>query len=87
MGERKAIVRLILNPRNKAVVVLLAKTGLPVRETLEIKTDDQMVNEEFVRLYEPKNRNQAVVPIDREMFGRSCGTPTWITYNCLSLLL
>jgi len=62
----KKIVKAIPNPRNKAVAVLLAKTGCRLEETLEIKMDDLMLDDGFIRLRERKGGKQTVVPIDRE---------------------
>jgi integrase/recombinase XerD len=62
----KKIVKAIPNPRNKAVAVLLAKTGCRLEEALEIKMDDLMVDDGFIRLRKRKGGNQTVVPIDRE---------------------
>jgi integrase/recombinase XerD len=62
----KKSVTAIPNPRNKAVAVLLAKTGCRLEEALEIKMDDLMLDEGFIRLREPKGGKQTVVPIDRE---------------------
>jgi len=62
----KKIVKAIPNPRNKAVAVLLAKTGCRLGEALEIKMDDLMLDDGFVRLRERKGGKQTVVPIDRE---------------------
>ncbi|MUV89132.1 tyrosine-type recombinase/integrase [Halapricum sp. CBA1109] len=62
----KKIVKAIPNPRNKAVAVLLAKTGCRLEEALEIKMDDLMLDDGFVRLRERKGGKQTVVPIDRE---------------------
>ena len=62
----KKIVKAIPNPRNKAVAVLLAKTGCRLEEALEIKMDDLMLDEGFIRLRERKGGKQTVVPIDRE---------------------
>jgi len=42
------------DPRNKTVAVLLAKTGCRVSEALEVKQDDLMLDEGFVRLRERK---------------------------------
>lgn len=56
----------IPNPRNKAVAVLLAKTGCRLEEALEIKMDDLMLDDGFVRLRERKGGKQTVVPTDRE---------------------
>ncbi|UIO99494.1 tyrosine-type recombinase/integrase [Halobaculum sp. CBA1158] len=62
----KKIVKAIPNPRNKAVVVLLAKTGCRLEEAPEIKMDDLMLDEGFIRLREPKGGKQTGVPIGRE---------------------
>jgi len=62
----KKIVKAIPNPRNKAVAILLAKTGCRLNEALEIEMDDLMLDDGFVRLRERKGGKQTVVPIDRE---------------------
>lgn len=63
----KAIIRNIPDPRNKAIAVVLAKTGCRIREALEIKMDDLMLDDGFIRLRERKGGNQTVVPIDQEV--------------------
>jgi integrase/recombinase XerD len=62
----KKIVKAIPNPRNKAVVVLLAKTGCRLTEVLEIEMDDLMPDDGMIRLRKRKGGKQTVVPIDRE---------------------
>ncbi|WP_436901199.1 tyrosine-type recombinase/integrase [Halovenus halobia] len=62
----KKLVKAIPNPRNKAVAVLLAKTGCRLEEALEIEMGDLMLDDGLVRLRERKGRKQTVVPIDRE---------------------
>lgn len=62
----KRIVHNIADPRNKAITVVLAKTGCRVREALELKTDNLLLDEGFLRLDERKGGNQTVVPIDDE---------------------
>ncbi|MFB6103595.1 MAG: tyrosine-type recombinase/integrase [Halobacteriaceae archaeon] len=60
------IVRNMTDPRNKTVAVLLAKTGCRVSEALEVKLDDLMLDDGFVRLRERKGGKQTVVPVDEE---------------------
>ena len=60
------IIREMTDPRNKTVAVLLAKTGCRVSEALEVKMDDLMLDEGFVRLRKRKGGKQTVVPIDQE---------------------
>lgn len=63
----RKIVHEISDPRNKAVAILLAKTGCRVSEALEIKMDDLQLEEGFIRLRERKGGTQTVVPIDDEV--------------------
>jgi len=60
------IIHEMTDPRNKTVAVLLAKTGCRVSEALEVKMDDLMLDEGFVRLRERKGGKQTVVPVDEE---------------------
>jgi len=46
--------------------VLLAKTGCRLTEALEIKMDDLLLEEGFIRLRKRKGGKQTVVPIDQE---------------------
>lgn len=61
------IVHTIAEPRNKAIAVVLAKTGCRIREALEIKLDDLMLDDGYIRLRERKGGSQTVVPIDDEV--------------------
>jgi len=63
----KNIIHNIADPRNKAVVVVLAKTGCRIREALSIELDDLMLDDGFIRLRERKGGSQTVVPIDEEV--------------------
>lgn len=63
----KNIVYNIADPRNKAIAVVLAKTGCRIREALEIERDDLMLNDGFIRLRERKGGSQTVVPVDEEV--------------------
>lgn len=63
----KRIVHAIPDPRDKAVAVLLAKTGCRLTEALEIETGDLMLDEGFIRLRKRKGGKQTVVPIDEEV--------------------
>lgn len=63
----KSIVHNIADPRNRAIAVVLAKTGCRIREALEIEQDDLMLEEGFIRLRERKGGNQTVVPVDDEV--------------------
>ncbi len=63
----KKIIQNIADPRNKAITVVLAKTGCRIREALEIELDDLMLDDGFNRLRERKGGNQTVVPIDKEI--------------------
>ena len=60
----KKIVHNIADPRNKAIAVVLAKTGCRIREALEIERDDLMLDDGFIRLRERKGGSQTVVPVD-----------------------
>jgi integrase/recombinase XerD len=60
------IIRNMTDPRNKTVAVLLAKTGCRVSEALEVKMDDLMLDDGFIRLRKRKGGKQTVVPIDEE---------------------
>lgn len=61
------IVHNIADPRNKAIAVILAKTGCRIREALEIERDDLMLDDGFIRLRERKGGSQTVVPVDEEV--------------------
>ncbi|MCJ0619721.1 tyrosine-type recombinase/integrase [Haloarcula hispanica] len=63
----KKIVHEIADPRDKSVAVLLAKTGCRLTAALEIKQDDLMLEEGFIRLRKRKGRKQTVVPVDDEV--------------------
>lgn len=63
----KTIIHNIADPRNKAIAVVLAKTGCRIREALEIELDDLMLDDGFIRLRERKGGSQTVVPIDDEV--------------------
>ena len=63
----KSIVHNIADPRNKAIAVILAKTGCRIREALEIEQDDLMLDDGFIRLRERKGGSQTVVPVDEEV--------------------
>ena len=63
----KNIVHNIADPRNKAIAVILAKTGCRIREALEIERDDLMLDDGFIRLRERKGGSQTVVPVDEEV--------------------
>jgi integrase/recombinase XerD len=63
----KKIIYNIAEPRNKAIAVILAKTGCRIREALEIEHDDLMLDEGFIRLRERKGGSQTVVPVDEEV--------------------
>lgn len=63
----KRIVHEIADPRDKSVAVLLAKTGCRLTAALEIKQDDLMLEEGFIRLRKRKGGKQTVVPVDDEV--------------------
>ena len=60
------ISRNMTDHRNKTVAVSLANTGCRVSEALEVKMDDLMRDEGFIRLRKRKGGKQTVVPIDEE---------------------
>lgn len=60
------IIHEMTDPRNKTVAILLAKTGCRVSEALELKVDDLMLDDGFIRLRKRKGGKQTVVPIDEE---------------------
>jgi len=62
----KKIIHNISDPRDKAVAVILAKTGCRLTEALEIEMDDLNLEEGFIRLRKRKGGSQTVVPIDQE---------------------
>jgi integrase/recombinase XerD len=62
----KRIVKEISKPRDRAVAVLMAKTGCRLTEVLEVKMDDLMLDSGFIRLTKRKGGKQTVVPIDEE---------------------
>ena len=62
----KSIVHAVRQPRNKAVAVLLAKTGCRVTEALELRLDDLMLDDGFIRFGKRKGGKQTVFPLDEE---------------------
>lgn len=62
----KKIIHQISDPRNKTITTILAKTGARLSEALEIKMDDLMLEDGFIRLRKRKGGKQTVVPIDQE---------------------
>lgn len=62
----KKIIHAIGDPRDKTVAILMAKTGCRVSEALNIKNDDLLLDEGFIRLTDRKGGKQTVVPIDDE---------------------
>ncbi|UHQ95968.1 site-specific integrase [Natrinema halophilum] len=66
----KEIVKAIPNPRNKAVAVLLAKTGCRLGEALEIKMDDLMLDDGFIRLRDPEDFIEQVQSVNEEVDGQ-----------------
>lgn len=62
----KEIIHNIHDPRNKTIAIILAKTGCRLTEALEIKMDDLMLEEGYIRLRKRKGGKQTVVPIDDE---------------------
>ena len=63
----KRIVHEIADPRDKSVAVLLAKTGCRLTAALEIKQDDLMLEEGFIRLRKRKGGKQTVIPVNDEV--------------------
>ena len=63
----KEVIRNIGVPRNKTIAIVLAKTGCRIREALEMKVDDLMLEDGFIRLRERKGGGQTVVPVDKEV--------------------
>jgi integrase/recombinase XerD len=63
----KKVVEAINDPRDKVIAAFLAKTGCRVTEAVNIRRDDVMTDEGFVRLRERKGGKQTVAPIDGEM--------------------
>ncbi|GCF15046.1 recombinase [Haloarcula mannanilytica] len=63
----KAIVDAVEDPRNFTLTAILAKTGCRASEACEIKLDDLLLEEGFIRLRKRKGGKQTVVPIDNEL--------------------
>jgi integrase/recombinase XerD len=63
----KQIIHAIPDPRNKAVTVLLAKTGCRLTEALEIRLDDLLLDQGFIRLQSRKGGDEGVIPVDEEV--------------------
>ena len=63
----RRIINAIPDPRNKAVAVLLAKTGCRLTEVLEITVDDLQLEQGFIRLRNRKGGTEGVVPVDDEV--------------------
>jgi len=66
-NNAKRIVHAIPDPRNKAVAVILAKTGCRLTEALEIQLDDLLLDQGFIRLQHRKGGREGVVPVDDEV--------------------
>lgn len=66
-NNAKQIIHGIPDPRNKAVAVLLAKTGYRLTEALEIQLDDLLLDLGFIRLQNRKGGGEGVVPIEEEV--------------------
>jgi integrase/recombinase XerD len=62
-----AIVNAVDDPRNLTLTAILAKTGCRTREACEIKEDDLLLDDGFIRLRKRKGGKQTVVPIDQEL--------------------
>jgi integrase/recombinase XerD len=63
----RKIVDAVEDPRNFTITAILAKTGCRASEGCEIKEDDLLLEEGFIRLRERKGGKQTVVPIDDEL--------------------
>lgn len=63
----KRIIHAIPDPRYKAVAIVLAKTGCRLTEALEIRLDDLLLDQGFIRLQNRKGGSEGVVPIDEEV--------------------
>lgn len=63
----KKIIHAIPDPRNKAVAVVLAKTGCRLTEALEIQLDDLLLEQGFIQLRNRKGGGEGVVPADEEV--------------------
>jgi len=63
----KAIVDAVEDPRNFTLTAVLAKTGCRASEACNIKEDDIMLDDGFIRLRKRKGGKQTVVPIDNEL--------------------
>ncbi|WP_280535515.1 tyrosine-type recombinase/integrase [Halopenitus sp. POP-27] len=62
----KKIVQSISKPRDRAIAMLMAKTGCRLTEALEVKLDGLMLEDGFIRLTQRKGGKQTVVPVDEE---------------------
>jgi len=60
----RKIVDAVEDPRNFTLTAVLAKTGCRAREACEIRMDDLLLDEGFIRLRKRKGGKQTVVPID-----------------------
>jgi len=60
----RKIVDAVEDPRNFTLIAVLAKTGCRAREACEIRMDDLLLDEGFIRLRKRKGGKQTVVPID-----------------------
>lgn len=63
----KRIIHAINDPRDAAAAVIIAKTGCRVNEALQIREEDLMLDQGFIRLRERKGGKQTVVPVDDEV--------------------
>ena len=62
----KAIIQQISDPRDKAIAVMLAKTGARVREVLSLTAESLLLEEGFVRFEDRKGGVTTVNPVDEE---------------------
>lgn len=64
--DGRAIVHQLTEPRVKLIAAVMAKTGARVTEVVELKDDDLMLEEGFIRFRQRKGRTTTVFPIDTE---------------------
>lgn len=62
----RKIVQNIHDPRDKTIAVVMAKTGVRVKEVLGLREDDLMLEEGFIRFRDRKGGRTTVNPVDEE---------------------
>ena len=73
--EMSKLINSILDPRDKAIITLLAKTGIRRRELIDIDLDDINWTEQYVKLKPKRKRSNLVAFFDDET---ACVLQRWL---------